>query len=142
MKINNRPMGTDEAELKRQLVALLVLFRDKPNILVNYLLHYDALKKDFKERIKTNAFLHDISSEFQEQHHVAAPIFLSLAEMQKYYNQAFQRARETKSPSVLGISTEQEVLLVQLHAAVSAEDYDRAARIKKYMDESGMDTAI
>lgn len=135
-------MGTDEAELRRQLVALLVLFRDKPNILVNYLLHYDALKKDFKERVKTNAFLHDISAEFQENHAVAPPIFLNLADMQKYYNQAFQRVRETKNPSVLGISSEQEVLLVQLHAAVYAEDYERAARIKKYMEESGMDAAI
>ena len=133
---------TNDDDLKKRLVALLALFRDKPNILVNYLLHFDALKKDFKERIKTNPFLKDISGELSEQKDIVRPYFTSFPQMQDFYNQAFIRAKDTKSTNVLAVANEPDVLRLQLRSAVEDEDFARAARIKKYMDDLGMDSSL
>ena len=39
-----------DKKVKQHLVALLHLFEGKPHLLAHYLLHFDTLKKDFKNK--------------------------------------------------------------------------------------------
>jgi hypothetical protein len=129
----------NEEKLKKHLVALLHLFKDKPNLLVNYVLQYGSFKKDFKDRIINNTKLEEIYDSIRENREIEKPYFVNLDEMHKYYDEAFRKYSERVRPHpVLNAATDKEALTLQLENAVAAEDYERAAKIRDYMIELGL----
>lgn len=127
-----------DKKVKQNLIALLYLFDNKPHLLAHYLLHYDSLKKDFRNKLADNAFLAGISADIQNGDSVIKPYFTSLEHMQTYYSTAFHLQKQKDAHlAVLQSANDHEALMGQLRVAVEHEDYAKASRIKKYMEDLG-----
>lgn len=134
----------NEQELRKQLIALLQVFEGKPHLLASYLLHFDVFKKDFKNKLTDNAFLKDVSDDLKESGILIKPYFTTIESMQEYYNNAFQQAKQQKSnhSQVLKAANDEQALLVQLMCAVDEQEFEKAVRIKQYMEELGYNSSI
>jgi excinuclease UvrABC helicase subunit UvrB len=138
---NDREKDREEI-FKAHLTALFFQFKDKPHLLANYFSQHDALKETFKDRIVNNSKLKDISENMKNNQELDKPYFHNLEEMQKYYNQLFEKEKEKESKKVhpvLGASTKEEALKVQLQEALDSEDYEKAAKLRDYMKQLGID---
>lgn len=128
----------EDDKLKVNLVALLHFFKDKPNLLVNFLLEYEALKKDFKDRISSNDKLDKIYESYYNKEEIDEPYFKDVEDMQEFYKQLFEKRKKKNQNHVLITSTNsKEVLNKQLEEAVEIEDYEKAAKIRDYMISIG-----
>lgn len=125
---------------KSHLTALFLQFKDKPHLLANYFSQHDALKEIFKDRIIGNSKLKNIYDDMKKNEENSKPYFHTIEEMEKYYNQLFEKDKEPKKiHPVLGVSTKEEVLKVQLQEAIDKEDYEKAAKLRDYMKQLGID---
>lgn len=124
---------------KAHLTALFFQFKDKPHLLANYFSQHDALKETFKDRIVSNSKLKNIYESMKNNEDLDKPYFHNLEEMQKYYNQLFEKDKEPqKVHPVLGASTKEEALKAQLQEAIDKEDYEKAAKLRDYMKQLGI----
>jgi cysteinyl-tRNA synthetase len=117
--------------LRKNLVALFKMFKDKPESLAKYFSEYNALNDEFKDRIINNDKLTEFSNENPE-----TPYFTNVQEMKEYYQQFFMKETEQKTGSeslVLKVGNDIESLTTQLDAAISDENYELADRIHNYM---------
>ncbi len=134
-------MSEEEKEIfKKHLVAMLQVFKDKPNLLANYMIEYGPLKKRFVNKIINSDALNRISQSIKEEEYVK-PFFINLEEMQKYYNSLFEVEGETVKRQVnpiLGSSTTKEALFKQLNKALEVEDYSKAAKLRDYIISIGI----
>lgn len=134
-------MNDKEKELyKKHLVALLYVFKDKPNILANYILDHESLKKRFVDKIKESDKLARISESLDNNEYVK-PFFINLEEMQKYFNSLFgadekENTKKQVNP-ILGASSTKEALFNQLKNAIDEEDYEKASKLRDYMSSVG-----
>lgn len=129
-----------DAIFKAHLTALFYQFKDRPHLLANYFIQHDALKEIFKDRIIDNNRLKNIFENMKNNQEAEKPYFKDLEEMQTFYNGLFEKnAHESKVHPVLGASTKEEALKIQLENALKSEDYEKAAKLRDYMKGLGMD---
>jgi hypothetical protein len=125
--------------LKKKLIALFYVFKDKPHMLVDYLETYDALTDAFKETINKSTDLAKIADQISNDEPLEKPYFKNIEEMKIYYNNLFDRPahkNDSKHP-ILGVTTQEEALKMQIAIAIELEDYEKAAKIRDYMIKLG-----
>jgi hypothetical protein len=130
----------------KNLVTLIKIFQDYPELFAKKLLEHDVLRHSFLEIINNNAALEEYSKNpaiFQKQRRH----FYSLSDIDKFYNQFFIEdfiAGENFNDDsiVYNAKNETEALLIQLRNAIIDENYELAAQIKKYMQLCNIDIPL
>jgi hypothetical protein len=125
--------------LKKKLIALFHVFKDKPHMLADYLETYDAFSENFKNIINNSSDLSKIAEQLSNDETLEKPYFNNIEEMKIYYNNLFDRPKhknDNKHP-VLGVTTQEDALKMQLLIAIELEDYEKAAKIRDYMIQLG-----
>jgi hypothetical protein len=129
-------------KLKKKLIALFHVFKDKPNMLAEYLETYDAFNENFKNIINNSSDLTKIAEQLSNEEVLEKPYFNNIEEMKIYYNNLFDRPKhknDSKHP-ILGVTSQEEALKMQLLIAIELEDYEKAAKIRDYMIQLGFIT--
>lgn len=129
----------------KNLVTLIKIFQDYPELFAKKLLEHDVLRKSFLEIIGNNTALDEYAknpASFQKQRRH----FYSLADVDRFYNQFFIEdllpPTFADSENVYNAKDEAEVLLIQLKNAIVEENYELAAKLKKYMELCDIDIPL
>jgi hypothetical protein len=127
-------MNEKELEaFKKNMVTLLTIFKDKPNLLVKYILEYDFISPEIHKFIIDNKELKKKGEEMEKEDSLDIPYFKNINEMKKYYDKIFKT--NTKSITINYPSLEEpkkDILLRDLQEAILEEDYEKCARIRDY----------
>lgn len=129
-------MSDKELEMfKKNMVTLLTIFKDKPNLLVRYILEYDIMSDDDKEFIINNKELSKKNKEMEmtEDDKLDTPYFSNFKEMKKYYDSIFKTKEELYDIKYPNLNEpKKDILLKDLKEAIKEEDYEKCVRIRDY----------
>jgi hypothetical protein len=145
--MNDKELNT----LKKHMVTLLTIFKDKPNILVKYILEYDILPDNIKHNIIENKELKNRSEELEldDDDNLETPYFSNIKEMINYYHNFFKSDNiysESDSYDEFSKITfpyqeepKRDSLLKDLESAIENEDYEKCAKIRDYCIKKNID---
>lgn len=121
----------------QQLITLLQLFNGTPELLAQKLLQFNCLHPDFLRRINENHHLQEytINSDLIFN----KPYFKTLNELHAFYDKFFVENPIEEAKRLPPAKDPAEILQKQLEKAVRSENFELAARIKKYMTLVGVD---
>lgn len=128
----------DEKELeafKKNMVTLLMIFKDKPNLLVKYILEYDIISSETQRLIIANKELSKRSKEMEmdEYESLDIPYFKNFKEMKKYYDNIFETKQDSLTINYPNLEEpKKETLLRDLKEAIQNEDYEKCSKIRDY----------
>lgn len=126
----------DLNQLKMNLVALFTIFKDKPNLLVKYILEYDIIPSNIKKNIINNEELCKKSEELEvsEDDVIEQPFFTDIKNMLKYYDVFFKTTDDLDN--IININQNQkEALLQELKEAIKNEDFEKCAKIRDFCNK-------
>ena len=109
-------------QLKYSLNKLFIMFKDKPNILIDYFIKYDALKEEFVNKIINSSKLNNTKEEEK-------PFFKNIEDVKSYYSTPFEENENILENK----ESEEDILKKQLNTALEEEDYEKAAKIRDYI---------
>lgn len=122
----------EQEQFKANLLALIKLFDNAPNIIVNYLIEHNAFTSSFQERVLLNKTLTGLTNVEDPK----PPFFRTQEEMMDYYNDLFKYNSQVKlDPVAIPFKNENECLQSQLDKALQEENYEEAAHIRDYAKE-------
>jgi hypothetical protein len=120
---------------KKNMVTLFTIFKNKPNLLVKYILKYDIISDDIKEVIINNKELNKRSKEMElnEEDDLDLPYFSNVKDMKKYYDSIFKTKEDLDDINYPMLNEpKKETLLKDLKEAIKNEDYEKCAKIRDY----------
>jgi len=113
------------------LLALLTLFKDRPNHLTQFIIENDALNSNFIKRINSSDKLNELSNG-----DIKKLYFNNINEMKKFYVDIIddlEDIKKRKTKEQLVVELEKKIIL-----AISNENYEEAARIRDYMIKNNL----
>ena len=121
--------------LKKNMVTLFTIFKDKPNLLVKYILEYDIIAPDVQKFIVDNKELKVMREKMEndENDKLETPYFRNIPEMKKYYDNIFQTNPDFDSINYPNDNEpKQETLLKDMKEAILSENYEKCTKIRDY----------
>lgn len=112
----------------QNLITLLTLFKDKPNLLAEYLMEFDALSDNFMDNISNNKELSKMWEELDSSGEIEVPFFFNIEMMDRYYRNLFKSDKKFKQMK----NKKEEELIIELKKALLDEDYEKASKIRDY----------
>jgi|VirMetMinimDraft_7_1064189.scaffolds.fasta_scaffold10411_3 hypothetical protein len=129
-------MSEKELEaFKKNMVTLLKIFKDKPNLLVKYILEYDIMSSETQRLIISNKELSKRSKEMEddEDENLDIPYFNNFKEMKKYYDNIFETNQDSITINYPSLEEpKRDTLLRELKEAIEEEDYEKCVKIRDY----------
>lgn len=119
----------------QNLIALLTLFKDKPNILADFLFEYKAFNIDFNDILSNNKALQKIWMELDETNEIEIPYFMNLESMDKYYRNFFKKDKTFISLK----NKKDDILIEELKQAIKNEDFETATKIRDILVSKKVD---
>ena len=133
---DDNDMNEKELEaFKKNMVTLLMIFKDKPNLLVKYILEYDIMSPETQKFIIDNKELKKRSKEIEEDEdeNLEIPYFNNFNEMKKYYDKIFKTNQDSISINYPSLEEPKKATLLRdLQEAILEEDYVKCAKIRDY----------
>lgn len=111
--------------LKNNLLAFFELFKDKPNLMVEYILENDILTDKTKKFFIGNDQLRNFTKDDKK------PFFRNFDELKDYYDKFFINNGKIVNRVNINSIFNIEILKEELREAIKIEDYERAFIIQK-----------
>lgn len=127
----------DGNNVPRNLIALVKIFQEVPELFAKKLLEHKVFNDDFIQVLNSNSKLNELVLN-PTKYSKDKKVFYSIEDINKFYDQFFKHTIydndvEFKTNSVYDAKSEKEVLIIQLENALEIEDYNKAAKINEYM---------
>ena len=126
----------DPRRIPKNLVALIKIFNNMPELFAKKLLEHEVFKNDFLINLDQNNVLADlVNNPLKYQQNKKS--FKTIDDIDKFYNQFFKilnfEKNDNISNNVFAAKDEVDVLIIQLENALSEENYILASKISQYM---------
>lgn len=123
--------------IPKNLVALIKIFQEMPELFAKKLLEHQVFKNDFLAVLSENPKLSDLA-ENPMKYQQGKRFFYSIDDINKFYNQFFQlldydQKHKHFEDNVYNATSETEALIIQLENALEDENYILASKIDRYM---------
>lgn len=129
-------MSQEEKErLYKNLVILLKMFKSRPNHLAKYLIDNSAFNPKFIKKILESDKLKDISKNDDTKD--STPYFSDINQMNDFYNSIIDDIKLLSQEKSTAELTKE--LNNKLDSYIKAENYEDAARVRDYMNRSGIE---
>ncbi len=120
----------------KNLIALIKVFSDVPELFAKKLLEHNVFNEDFLNILSTNTSLINISKDISQQKNIKK-VFYSIEDINKFYDQFFKanfyKQIDEDQYNVYKAKSNEEALILQLERALNNEDYVLADKIHSYM---------
>lgn len=120
-------MSKKDRLIKKNLITLLKVFENKPNLLAQYLLEYDILDDKMKKLLLDNKELFNLSKELDDSMEIKIPYFNTIEEIEFFYSKFFNNINGTLSKE-----SSEEIFNQQLKTYLINEEYEKAAKLRDY----------
>jgi len=126
----------DDKVIIKNLIALIKVFSDVPELFAKKLLEHNVFNEEFLNILANNTNLSSISEDINRKKTVKK-VFYSIEDINKFYDQFFKinfyKQTDEDLYNVYKAKTEKDVLIIQLEKALKDEDYVLADKIHSYM---------
>ena len=129
-------------DIKKNLVILLKLFKDKPQFLINFLLNNNAFTEEFLLNVVESEKLNNFNSSEKENKEYdifsEIPHFKNIKNMHEYLNSLIKENLNEENEDLIFEKINKDLkdsLIQKLENAIKEEDYLEAARVRDRLKE-------